>query len=188
MPIVEVHLPEGCDAEATERLARALTETVRQVVPAPPEAVRVIARETVITQETADANDMRGAPPALPHPVEVVRGFLAAMEARDLDAARDFLGDGFAMRFPGATPMSDLQELIDWSAPRYRFVRKTCERFDVSRSETAAVVHCDGTLAGEWPDGAAFGGVRFIDRFELTGGRITRQDVWNDMAEAMARP
>jgi len=47
----------------------------------------------------------------------------------------------------------------------------------------AAVVYTRGTLAGAWPDGAAFSGIRFIDRFEVTGGKITRQDVWNDIAE-----
>ncbi len=49
--------------------------------------------------------------------------------------------------------------------------------------DTGASVYCFGTLGGEWPDGTAFDGIRFIDRFELQGGLITRQDVWNDMAE-----
>ena len=48
----------------------------------------------------------------------------------------------------------------------------------------AAVVYARGALSGEWPDGAAFEGVRFIDRFEITGGKIVRQDVWNDIGEA----
>ncbi len=30
--------------------------------------------------------------------------------------------------------------------------------------------------------------VRFIDRFELTDGLITRQDVWNDLALAQPAP
>jgi hypothetical protein len=50
-----------------------------------------------------------------------------------------------------------------------------------------AVVYTRGTLAGEWPDGTAFGGIRFIDRFEVTDGFITRQDVWNDLAEVRER-
>jgi hypothetical protein len=29
-------------------------------------------------------------------------------------------------------------------------------------------------------------GIRFVDRFEMKAGRITRQDVWNDMAETKA--
>ena len=48
------------------------------------------------------------------------------------------------------------------------------------------IVYCFGTLNGEWPDGQAFSGIRFIDRFEITQGRITRQQVWNDIAEVVA--
>ena len=40
-----------------------------------------------------------------------------------------------------------------------------------------------GTLHGRWLDGSAFDGIRFIDRFEIRGGRIVRQDVWNDAGE-----
>ena len=40
-----------------------------------------------------------------------------------------------------------------------------------------------GTLFGEWLDGTAFEGIRFIDRFQLSEGLIVRQDVWNDMGE-----
>ena len=43
-----------------------------------------------------------------------------------------------------------------------------------------------GTLYGEWLDGTAFAESRFIDRFEMEGGLLTRQDVWNDMAETKA--
>ncbi len=42
-------------------------------------------------------------------------------------------------------------------------------------------------LAGEWPDGTPFDGIRFIDRFELADGKLARQEVWNDLAEAGAR-
>ena len=45
------------------------------------------------------------------------------------------------------------------------------------------IVYCYGTLSGEWPDGEAFSGIRFIDRFEFAGDLIARQMVWNDLAE-----
>ena len=183
MPVVEVHLIEGYDDEAKRRLCEALTDATRLVVPAPPEAV------TVMIHDHAAAGYMRGrvgktpAPPA-PDPVDVVRAYLAAMEARDLEAAAAMLGEGFTMTFPGAAPMTRLQELIDWAAPRYRFVKKTYEGFDAAQTPgDAAVVYARGTLAGEWPDGEAFAGIRFIDRFEIVGGLIVRQDVWNDIGE-----
>ncbi len=109
----------------------------------------------------------------------VVRAYLAAMEARDLSAAQALLADGFTMTFPGDVRMTSLTDLVTWSKPRYRFVKKTYDRFDTM----AGLCYCFGTLHGEWLDGTAFSGIRFIDRFELSDGKISRQDVWNDMAE-----
>ncbi|MFT7594159.1 MAG: hypothetical protein ACI8R4_001477 [Paracoccaceae bacterium] len=123
-----------------------------------------------------------------PDLVGIIQAYLAAMEARDLDTARTMLGAGFAMVFPGTDPMTTLAQLIAWSKPRYRFVRKTYDGFDLSQGTGPVdVVYCRGTLAGEWPDGTAFSGIRFIDRFELVAGKITRQDVWNDIAETKAQ-
>lgn len=113
-------------------------------------------------------------------PAALARRFLAAMEARDLDAARALTGPGFRMTFPGGARPETLEALVAWARPRYRWVRKSYEGFDVAGD----VVYCFGALAGEWPDGTAFAGVRFIDRFEIAEGRIVRQDVWNDLAEA----
>lgn len=119
-----------------------------------------------------------------PDPAAVVRHYLAAMEGRDLPAARAHLAAGFTMTFPGGVTMTSLEELIAWSAPRYRFVKKTYDRFDALAGPDRSLVYCFGTLYGAWPDGTAFRGIRFIDRFELSGGQIIRQDVWNDMGEA----
>jgi limonene-1,2-epoxide hydrolase len=119
-------------------------------------------------------------------PADIVRDYLAAMEARDLDTARAHLAAGFVMHFPGAT-LRTLEELIAWSTPRYRFVGKTYDAVDAYPSDQGAVVYARGALHGQWPDGAPFSGIRFIDRFELQGGKIVRQDVWNDLAEAAAR-
>lgn len=109
----------------------------------------------------------------------IVRAFLSAMEARDLAAARAHLAPGFTMTFPGGVVMHTPEELVAWSRPRYRFVAKTHDGFDAMDG----VVWCFGRLHGEWPDGTPFSGIRFVDRFELRGGRIHRQDVWNDMGE-----
>lgn len=117
-------------------------------------------------------------------PIRIVQAYLDAMQARQLDKARALLGDGFQMIFPGTGAMTTLEQLIDWAGPRYRFVTKTYDGYDAMQGEDGtAIVYCRGTLAGEWPDGTAFSGIRFIDRFELAAGRITRQDVWNDIAE-----
>lgn len=113
-----------------------------------------------------------------------VRAYLAAMEARELAAAQAALAPGFVMTFPGGVSMSSLKDLVAWSGTRYRRVGKTFERFDSVTTEDAQVVYCFGTLSGEWCDGSTFSDIRFIDRFEVKDGLITRQDVWNDMGEA----
>ena len=119
--------------------------------------------------------------------VAVVRAFLDAMEARDLDAARSYLAPDFHMTFPGGAEFRTLEELIDWARPRYRKVAKVYDRFDVAPAADGAIVYCFGTLEGEWPDGASFSGIRFIDRFRVADGRLADQMVWNDLAEMVAQ-
>ncbi len=187
MPVAEIHLIEGYSDTEKTRLGRAVTDAIRFVVPAAPEAI------TVMLHERKPGQYMRGGThrspaPALPDPALIVRQYLDAMEARDLDAARAFLADGFTMTFPGAAPMTTLDALIAWSKPRYAFVRKSYDGTEAFQGAEGAVVYTRGTLSGEWPDGTAFEGIRFIDRFEVTVGKITRQDVWNDIAEVKAHP
>ena len=186
MPIVEIHLLEGYDADAKRRLGEGLTDAVRFIVPAPPGAITVMVHEMKAEEYFRGGRARTPAPP-LPDPADLVRGYLGLMEARKVAEAEAMLGEGFQMIFPGTQPMKSLQELIDLAAPRYRFVKKTYEGFDAMQGAEAAIVYARGTLSGEWPDGKAFRGIRFIDRFEVMGGKITRQDVWNDIAEIKAK-
>ena len=186
MPVVELHLIRGYSDDARQRICQSLTDAIRMVVPAPVDAV------TVMIHEVDDAGYMRGRTarkpaPALPDAAGVVTDYLAAMEARDLDRARAFLDEAFVMQFPGTAPMRTLEELVAWSRPRYAFVRKSFDGIDQAKGEgDLTVVFCRGTLSGEWHDGSACEGIRFVDRFELRDGKIVRQDVWNDLAEEMS--
>jgi phenylpyruvate tautomerase PptA (4-oxalocrotonate tautomerase family) len=182
MPSVAVTMIKGYSEEAKERLCTVLTGAVRQVVPADPDAI------IITLHELPAANYMRGGQhrqpaSALPDATQLVRQFLTLMEARNLNAASAMLSDTFAMTFPGGVTMHSLDELVAWAKPRYQFVRKTYERFDTASGDEGPTVYCYGTLSGEWLDGTAFEGIRFIDRFETAGGKLTRQDVWNDMGE-----
>lgn len=112
-----------------------------------------------------------------------VREYLAAMEARDLERAQRLLAPGFTMEFPGPVRMQSLDQLLAWAKPRYRFARKSYERYDTSAADGATVVYCFGTLSGEWLDGTPFSDIRFIDRFTLRDGLLLDQTVWNDMGE-----
>lgn len=120
-------------------------------------------------------------------PAALVRAFLDAMERRDLAAARAFLADDFAMLFPGGARFTRLEDLVAHGAGRYRWVKKRIEHIDEAPAEGGTVVYCFGTLYGEWPDGGAFEGIRFIDRFAVRAGRLADQKVWNDLGEHLRR-
>jgi phenylpyruvate tautomerase PptA (4-oxalocrotonate tautomerase family)/ketosteroid isomerase-like protein len=188
MPIITIRVLEGHDDAARARLGAAVTQAVCTALPAAPDSV-VVMIDTMPAGSYFRAGQARGAAPAGPapaDPVATVRAFLEAMERRDLEAARALLDPGFTMTFPGDARMTRLEDLIDWARPRYRGVYKTYEGFDAMPSATGSVVYSFGTLSGTWHSGETFEGIRFIDRFELAGGRIVRQQVWNDMAETVA--
>lgn len=187
MPIVQLHVLEGYTPKDKLRLGEAITDAVRLVVPAAPDLVTVTIND-IPAQNYYRGRTSRHPAPAKPDPVETVRTFLSAMEARDLEKAQGILSKGFTMTFPGTRPMTTLTQLIDWAKPRYRRVSKTYDGFDAMQSAgDAAIVYCRGTLSGEWPDGTTFTGIRFIDRFEVVGDKLTQQDVWNDIAETKAK-
>lgn len=185
MPVVQITLIEGYDADTKARLLEALTASVRTAIGAPLDGI------TVMVNEVGAADYRRGGrqrTPGVPPPpaAGLVRDFLAAMERRDLDAARAFLGPDFAMVFPGDVRLRRLEDLVAFGQSRYRSVRKTFAGFDEVPGLDETVVYCHGTLAGEWPDGTPFDGIRFIDRFAIRDGLIAGQWVWNDMGEARA--
>ena len=181
MPIVELHIQSGYDEADKGRLSEALIDAVRLTLPAAREAAVVNIQAEGATELADDDPNPASQQNA---PDEIVRTYLANMEARDLSAAKACLADGFSMHFPGAEPMTRLEELLEWAAPRYRSITKSYFGFETLKgSDGEAVVFCRGTLAGEWPDGSRFESIRFIDRFEITHGKIARQDVWNDIAE-----
>jgi 4-oxalocrotonate tautomerase family enzyme len=184
MPIVETHLLKGYSADTKKRLSTALTNAIRFIVPAPDDAITVMIHEYA-AENYARGGQQRSGALALPDPIDIVKTFLSAMEARDIEKAQTFLAPGFAMVFPGTAPMAALTELVEWARGRYRFVTKTydaAEAFHCTDAK-ADVVYVRGTLSGEWPDGTPFTNIRFIDRFEVRDGLILRQDVWNDIAE-----
>lgn len=185
MPVIECHLLEGYSADEKKRLGEALTDATRLVVPAPAELV------TVMILDMPASNYYRGRTSrvpaaALPDPCEIVRQFLHHLGNRDLDNAQQNIASDFVMYFPATGAMHSFEQLIEWSGTRYRRIEKSIDGMEAMHSgEQATIVYCRGTLSGEWIDGSAFNGVRFIDRFELVDGKITRQEVWNDLGEAM---
>ena len=119
---------------------------------------------------------------------KIVRTYLRLVEARDLDAASEFLADDVLIVFPGGRTFGSLTDQVASSAGRFRSVKKTLDQLDVVSDGAEATVYVYGTLAGQALDGSSFDGVRFIDRFALNDGQIVSQMVWNDLAEVGALP
>lgn len=185
MPVVTVTLLPGYGTECESRLVQRLALATRSVIAAQP------AGTTVYVQHAAtymrDNRVFTGGGPELPNASALVRQFLETMQARDLNKAREFLSPDFVMTFPGSGPMTRLEDLVEWAKGRYQGVSKTYERFEECWGDGVTTVFCSGTLQGQWPDGSAFEGIRFIDRFEVQSGQLRRQDVWNDIAEVRPR-
>jgi len=118
-------------------------------------------------------------------PAEVVDEYLRLLMIPDPNAARRFVAPGLQIRFTGGRAMSDPAQCTAFNATRYRWVKKRIEATETvaGGDDKATVVYSLGTLYGEWPDGSAFEGNRFVDRYVVSQGLITRMDVWNDSAE-----
>lgn len=118
---------------------------------------------------------------------DIVEKFLVASMVPDPETAATFLSDDVVIHFTGKTRMAHPREMAAYNASRYKWVKKNMERFDVAPGPTETVVYGIGTLYGEWLNGVAFEGNRYVDRFEVKDGKIVKIDVWNDSAERILK-
>lgn len=120
-------------------------------------------------------------------PAAIVDNYLRILMIPDPDTARQFVAPTLQIRFTGCRLMQDPAECAQFNAGRYQWVKKQFEGTEVVAGATFehAVVYNRGTLYGVWPDGEAFEGNRYVDRYVLVNGLITHMDVWNDSAERM---
>lgn len=114
---------------------------------------------------------------------EIVRAYLEASMVPDPDGAARYMAPGTPITFTGGRLFDHPSGPSGFNAMRYRWVKKRMERFDVCPAEGETIVYSVGTLYGEWPDGTAFEGNRYVDRFVVRDGLIVKMDVWNDSAE-----
>lgn len=180
MPVISITLLPGYSKEAEVKMVSRVAQAVRSVIAAPAAGTTVFVTHSSTYQR--DGKVLAAGNVEHVDAADLVRRFLDCMQDRDLSAAAVLLAPGFTMRFPGSPVLHRLEELVEFSRGRYRNVSKIYDRFDATWADEGAVVYCYGTLYGHWLDGAAFEGIRFIDRFEVTDGLISRQDVWNDLA------
>ncbi|WP_394789296.1 nuclear transport factor 2 family protein [Rhodoferax sp.] len=115
----------------------------------------------------------------------LVEDFLRTIMVPDPEGARAFISPALRIRFTGGREMRDPSECARFNAGRYAWVKKRFEQTDVvaGASNDEAIVYNIGTLYGAWPDGTAFEGNRYVDRYVVRAGLIVQMDVWNDSAE-----
>jgi hypothetical protein len=113
----------------------------------------------------------------------LVEQFLVASMVPDPETAGTFMSADVAITFTGGRKFKHPRDATAFNAMRYKWVKKKMERTDVSPGNGETIVYNTGTLYGEWHDGTAFEGNRYVDRFVVRGGKIVKMDVWNDSAE-----
>lgn len=113
----------------------------------------------------------------------IVEAYLTASMIPDPDAAAAYMAPGTVITFTGGRGFDHPRGPTAFNAKRYRWVKKKMDRFDVCPGDGDTVVYSVGTLYGEWKDGTPFEGNRYVDRFVVRNGEITKMDVWNDSAE-----
>jgi hypothetical protein len=135
--------------------------------------------QTDLTQNNSDAIGQAAK--------KVVEEFLRIIMIPDPVGARAYVAPKLEIHFTGDRIMQDPSDCSAFNASRYKWVKKRFERTDVvaGASLDETIVYNIGTLYGEWPDGEAFEGNRYVDRYVVRHGKITRMEVWNDSAERM---
>lgn len=113
----------------------------------------------------------------------IVEAYLTASMIPDPDAAAAYMAPGTVITFTGGREFDHPRGPTGFNAKRYRWVKKKMDQFDVCPGDGETIVYSVGTLYGEWKDGTPFEGNRYIDRFVVRNGKITKMDVWNDSAE-----
>ena len=114
---------------------------------------------------------------------KIVEEYLVASMVPDPETAFSYMAKDVSITFTGGRKMSHPSETAAFNAGRYAWVKKKMDRFDVAPGVDETVVYSVGSLYGEWPDGTAFSGNRYVDRFVVRSGKIVEMDVWNDSAE-----
>ena len=118
-------------------------------------------------------------------PAGLVNEYLRLVMIPDPVAARRFVAPDLQIVFTGGRAMREPADCTAFNATRYRWVKKRIDRTETVAGGTPelTVVYSLGTLHGQWPDGRPFEGNRYVDRYEVRHGLITKLDVWNDSAE-----
>jgi len=177
----------GCSFGTRERTTCAIVVTneiwslpwQRPLTKAPPMPANDIA---ITSTKPADTHAMQRQ--VLGEAGKLVWDFLTLLAELRFAEANSYLAPGARMLFPGGHEFFDCTALPRRALEIYRWVAKRFERIDEFATTDEVIVYNYGTLRGAWLDGQPFDGVRYIDRFVVRDGRITDQQVWNDLCLA----
>ena len=128
--------------------------------------------------------------------IDLVRGWLDAMARRDFAAAAPMMVTGARVVISGghefaaigatdfvASEFGTLEDFAAFSAGRYATLRKQADAFETCEAPGGIAVYVRGTASGAFVDGTEFTGARWVDRFQVTQGRIAGLETWSDLAE-----
>ena len=122
---------------------------------------------------------------SLSREADIVRLYLEASMRPDPELAATYVAYDVVITFTGGKVFDHPSGPASINQHRYAWVKKQLSHFDECRTSDGIVVYSLGTLYGEWPDGEAFEGNRYIDRFLVRNEKIVTMDVWNDSAERL---
>ncbi len=115
--------------------------------------------------------------------IDLVRGWLDAMARRDFGAAASMMVAGARVVISGGHEFRTLEDFAAFSAGRYTTLRKQADAFETCEAPGGIAVYVRGTASGAFVDGKEFTGARWVDRFQVTQGRIAGLETWSDLAE-----
>jgi len=116
-----------------------------------------------------------------------VRRWFDNMSARDLPGASKLMSPTISIVISGGHRFSRLEDFVAFGADRYESVRKQTDHFEVCEAAGGVAVYVRGEMSGSWKDGTAFTGVRWCDRFLVSGGVVVDLQTWSDLAETRLR-
>lgn len=119
--------------------------------------------------------------------IALVRRWFDNLSARDLPGAATLMSPTLSIVISGGHRFARLEDFLAFGADRYASVHKQTDHFEVSEAAGGVAVYVRGEMSGAWRDGTAFAGVRWCDRFLVSGGVIVDLQTWSDLAETRLR-
>lgn len=119
--------------------------------------------------------------------IALVRRWFDHMSARDLAGASKLMAPTASIVISGGHRFSRLEDFVAFGSARYASVHKQTDHFEVCEAAGGVAVYVRGEMAGSWQDGTPFVGVRWCDRFLVSGGVIAELQTWSDLAENRLR-